>query len=190
MRTVLVLKKSLLLLASWFLFSLAGCAAQPDWEQTLSARLPLLGHRNFIVIADSAYPLQSNLGIDTLYAPDNPLEVIEKVLEMVRAAPHVRPIIHLDKELDFVPDAHAKGISAYRGRLQALLQGEIVKKEDHLAIIRRLDETGAVFNVILIKTGLALPYTSVFIELDAGYWGRDAENALRLRMGSQVGGYD
>ncbi|MCU0782363.1 MAG: hypothetical protein MUF04_14880, partial [Akkermansiaceae bacterium] len=39
--------------------------AQP-WEALLASELPRLGHRNFIVIADSAYPLQSAPGIRTV----------------------------------------------------------------------------------------------------------------------------
>jgi hypothetical protein len=46
-------------------FLLVSCT-KPDknsnadqWQSDLSGELPRLGHRNFIVIADSAYPLQS-----------------------------------------------------------------------------------------------------------------------------------
>ena len=31
-----------------------------DWKRTLREELPLLGHRNWIVIADSAYQEQTN----------------------------------------------------------------------------------------------------------------------------------
>jgi len=33
------------------------------WEDVLKDRLPLYGHRNWIVIADSAYPAQSSGGV-------------------------------------------------------------------------------------------------------------------------------
>src|SRR5665213_988847 len=38
---------------------------QKPWTMVLDERLPLYGHRNWIVIADSAYPLQSAPGIET-----------------------------------------------------------------------------------------------------------------------------
>jgi hypothetical protein len=36
--------------------------------------------------------------------------------------------------------------------------------------------------VLILKTDLTLPYTSVFIELDCGYWGPEKEQALRAMM--------
>jgi hypothetical protein len=36
--------------------------------------------------------------------------------------------------------------------------------------------------VVLIKTPLTIPYTSVFVELDCGYWSPESEAALRARM--------
>ena len=43
-----------------------------DWERQLSAALlPLFGHRNWIVVADSAYPAQSKPGIETIVAGED-----------------------------------------------------------------------------------------------------------------------
>ena len=39
-----------------------------NWQTVLQDKLPLLGHRNWIVITDMAYPLQTREGITTLYA--------------------------------------------------------------------------------------------------------------------------
>jgi hypothetical protein len=44
--------------------------SQSNWRSQLTKQLPLLGHRNFIVIADSAYPMQSNPGIKTIYTSE------------------------------------------------------------------------------------------------------------------------
>ena len=41
--------------------------SKPDWKTQLSERIALYGHRNWIVIADSAYPAQSNVITDALY---------------------------------------------------------------------------------------------------------------------------
>ena len=45
-----------------------------------------------------------------------------------------------------------------------------------------LDAAGRAFRVLLLKTTLALPYTSVFVELDCGYWSAEAEAALRAAI--------
>jgi hypothetical protein len=34
----------------------------------------------------------------------------------------------------------------------------------------------------VLKTNMTLPYTSVFIELDCGYWSPEAEARLRAAM--------
>jgi hypothetical protein len=34
----------------------------------------------------------------------------------------------------------------------------------------------------MVKTTLAVPYTTVFLELDCGYWGPDAEAKMRELM--------
>ena len=49
----------------------------------------------------------------------------------------------------------------------------------HERIIDRLDKTSEKFSVLILKSTLLLPYTSVFIELDCGYWSPEAEERLR-----------
>jgi hypothetical protein len=36
--------------------------------------------------------------------------------------------------------------------------------------------------VLVLKTRLTIPYTSVFIRLECGYWSADAEKRLRAAM--------
>ena len=45
-----------------------------------------------------------------------------------------------------------------------------------------LDEAGQTFRVLIIKTDMTLPYTSVFLQLDCGYWTAEAEKRLRETM--------
>ena len=92
------------------------------WEKRLARDLPLLGHRNWIVIADSAYPLQSGVGIETMATGADQLKVVQAVLDALGKCKHVRPIIYLDAELPFVPESDAPGISAYRDALKTLLK--------------------------------------------------------------------
>jgi hypothetical protein len=48
--------------------------------------------------------------------------------------------------------------------------------------LKRLEEAGRSFEVLVLKSTLTLPYTSVFIELECGYWSDDAERALRAAI--------
>lgn len=153
------------------------------WEQRLRELLPLYGHRNWIVVADSAYPAQSKPGIETIFAGGDQLEAVSKVFEAVTESTHVRANIYLDQELASVAEHDAAGVLDYRGQLERLLGGE-VRQVLHEQIIARLDAAAQVFRVLVIKTSMTIPYTSVFFELDCGYWSAEAEQRMREAMKS------
>lgn len=152
------------------------------WQSDLSEELPRLGHRNFIVIADSAYPLQSAPGIRTIHVGGTQAAALQKVLAMLAAQKHVRPTAWIDAEQTKIPEADAPGIDQCRQDLAASLKGVDVRTAPHMEIIKRLDESSKLFNVTILKTDEILPYTSVFLELDCGYWNADKENRLRATM--------
>jgi L-fucose mutarotase/ribose pyranase (RbsD/FucU family) len=156
----------------------AGCA-QPNWRQELDKALPLMGHRNWIVVADSAYPAQSRTGIETVATRAGHMEVLKAVLQAVERAPHVRAKVYVDAEMEHVPEKYAPGIETLRRELKAALAGRSVTAVPHEQLIAKLDEAAKTFNVLILKSDLALPYTSVFVELDCGYWSAEAEAALR-----------
>lgn len=177
-------RRALAALASLAIIATAAPArAADDWRDILARELPRMGHRNFIVVADAAYPLQSAPGITTVATNSNHLEVLGAVIEAVGKAKHVQPVVHLDKELEFVAEAAAPGITALRESIAEILKpaGETITLP-HMDIIRKLDESAKLFNVLILKTDLVLPYTSVFIELDCGYWSAEKEAALRKAM--------
>lgn len=153
-----------------------------DWRRSLSDLLPLFGHRNWIVVADSAYPAQSKPGIETLVSGAEQLQVVRHVLGAITASAHIRANIYADKELAYVPEADAPGVADYRRALDAALHGAHIKYVPHEQIIARLDQSAEVFRILLIKTDMTIPYTSVFFELDCGYWDAEAEQRLREAM--------
>jgi D-ribose pyranose/furanose isomerase RbsD len=172
----------LCLVGSLLVMSTVSSLAQPDWQSKLRQELPLLGHRNWIVVADSAYPLQTAPGIETLYVDADQLEVLEAVLAELAKTTHVKPIIYTDAELKHVAEKRAPGIAAYRKGLDKLFANRPVQSLPHEQIIARLDEAGKTFKVLLIKTKLTLPYTSVFLQLDCAYWNAESEKELRAAM--------
>ena len=169
-------------------FSIATCPvavhaqAQSDWKQLLQTRLPLFGHRNWIVIADSAYPAQSRDGIETVIADASQVDVLKEVLADLSASKHVRPVPYVDRELNFISDSEAQGIDSYRQQLFALIPQQNTHFLLHADIINKLDQVSQTFRVLLIKTNMTLPYTSVFLQLDCAYWSDEAEQELRTRM--------
>jgi L-fucose mutarotase/ribose pyranase (RbsD/FucU family) len=153
-----------------------------EWEKTLLARLPLFGHRNWIVVADAAYPLQSNPGIETIACGESQIEVARRVMESIASSAHIRANIYIDAELKYLQEEYAPGIELFRRQLSELLQQQPVCRIPHEEIIGKLDKAATLFRVLLVKTNVALPYTSVFFELDCGYWNADAEQKLRAAM--------
>jgi hypothetical protein len=162
----------------------AASAIQPssDWRARLSNELPLLGHRNWIAIVDSAYPLQTSAGVETVETNANQLDVVSTVLDQLSKAKHVRPVIFTDAELKVVPESDAPGVTAYRESLTSLLGKTEAQSLAHEEIISRLDEAGKTFHVLVLKTNMTIPYTSVFIRLECGYWSAEAEKRLRAKM--------
>jgi D-ribose pyranose/furanose isomerase RbsD len=162
--------------------ALATAARADDWQTRLKKELPALGHRNWIVVADSAYPAQIAPGIETIYVGGDQLQAVAEVLSLVATQKHVRPKVFCDAELFAVGEEDAPGITAYRDHLASLLKEKPVQYVPHEEVINKLDEAAKTFRVIIIKTDLALPYTSVFLELDCGYWSAEAEQRLRDRL--------
>jgi L-fucose mutarotase/ribose pyranase (RbsD/FucU family) len=153
-----------------------------DWKTRLSELLPLYGHRNWIVVVDSAYPAQSRDGIETIVSGADQIQVVRHVLDSIASSAHIRANIYADKELGFVPEIDAPGIEDYRRNLNAIFQNADVNYIPHDQIIAKLDQSAQVFRVLVIKTEMTIPYTSVFFELDCGYWNAGAEQRLRQTL--------
>jgi hypothetical protein len=157
-------------------------SAQSDWRQKVKDELPLMGHRNWIVIVDSAYPLQTSSGIETVATDADELSVMDYVFDTLEHSKHVRPIVHTDKELEFVSEGEAPGVGAYREAVMKRIAGFPRDSLLHESLIERLNEAGKNFHVLVLKTSMAIPYTSVFLQLDCRYWSAESEARLREMM--------
>lgn len=153
-----------------------------NWRQLLRERVPFFGHRNWIVVADSAYPAQSREGIETIVSNAGQLEVLREVVAVLAKSGHVKPRVLVDQELDFVQEEDSPGITAYRRHLSGVLQESSMERLPHEQIIALLDQASQTFRVLIIKTRMSIAYTSVFLQLDCGYWDSDAEKRLRAAM--------
>jgi hypothetical protein len=75
-----------------------------SWRQALQDRLPLFGHHNGIVVADSAYPGQCREGIETIVSNSDHIEFLEGVLADVARSRHAQPVVNTDQELELVQE--------------------------------------------------------------------------------------
>ena len=160
----------------------SGNAQSGTWQREVErGELPLLGHRNWILVVDSAYPLQVSPGVETIETGADQLTVLREVLQAVSQTKHVRPLLFEDQELTYVP-RRRPGVDLYRSQLDQIVGQQSVQRVPHEQIISKIDQAGKTFRVLILKTTLAIPYTSVFIQLDCEYWGADAEQRLRKAM--------
>ena len=88
----------------------------------------------------------------------------------------------MDAELPFVPENDAPGVGAYRAEIADLLRAYPIESLPHDQIIANIEDASRHFSILVLKTNMAIPYTSVFIRLDCKYWSADAEKRLRTRM--------
>jgi D-ribose pyranose/furanose isomerase RbsD len=176
--------KAILVTWVFVLSGLTAIAQQPssEWQSRLAQMLPLLGHRNWIMIVDSAYPLQSSSGVETIETNTDQMEVIREVLRAIDGSIHVRPIVYMDAELPYVSEKDAPGVTAYREGIKSVLTGQRITSLPHEQIIAKVDEVGKTFHVVVLKTTMTVPYSSVFLQLNCKYWSDEAEIQLRKAM--------
>jgi hypothetical protein len=155
---------------------------ESDWTQVLESDLNLLGHRNWILVVDKAFPEQSSSGMKYIYVEQDLLTVLEQVLGAVNNSTHVRPVIYQDKELEFISEEQVPGIEAFRLAADSILGESHVNTLLHDDVFKMLDASSSLFRVLVIKTNGTMPYTSVFIQLDCAYWGAEDEQLLREDM--------
>ena len=153
-----------------------------EWEKGMQTALKKLGHRNWILIADAAYPAYSSIGVEIILTEDDLIPVLKSTLKAIEKSGHVRPDIFLDKELGYITERQAPGISKFRKKLDSVLKKLKPQPILHAELLDRLDRTSETYKVLVLKTHMQLPYTSVFIQLDCGYWDPGQERALRRLM--------
>ncbi|MDR1582242.1 MAG: hypothetical protein LBS55_03120 [Prevotellaceae bacterium] len=149
-----------------------------SWKDELKTEIPLLGHRNWIVVTDMAYPLQTQPGIKTVYTNEAYMDILDFVYKEIEAAPHIKAMIYQDKELLYLNETDAAGIDVLRGQM-TMLFGDNRTFVPHEELINRLDEISRKFNVVILKSNLIVPYTSTFFELDCNYWDSAREKKLQ-----------
>ena len=91
------------------------------------------------------------------------------------AAPVVAPLLSTDA-LQVRPGSPVR-IERWGG--PGVLQGREGATRPHEEIIHLLDEAAKTFKVLIVKTTMTIPYTSVFLCLDCAYWNAEAERQLR-----------
>lgn len=168
---------------------LEGCGSSrnktpPPWGATVSREVNALGIQNWIVIAESSFPVVSRGGVRTLVVDAEIPELVDYVVNHLEQSENVIPSFNTARELPFVSNDRAPGIDQFRKDLNTALHGHEVRQMDHRSLTLLAHSDASKFAVLVLKSKTALPYSSVFVELDSGYWDRDSEDRLRREMRS------
>jgi D-ribose pyranose/furanose isomerase RbsD len=155
---------------------------QKNWKTTLSEELPLLGHRNWILVVDKAFPAQNAPGIHVVNTGEELLPVLKYVLDQILHSTHVKPIIYSDQELNFITPEMEPRIGPFKNSLNETLHGANAQTILHESVFSQIDEASKLFKVVVLKTEGTIAYSSVFLQLDCKYWTSENENALRQAM--------
>lgn len=162
-----------------------GCAdlrQEPEWKAAINRQVGQLGYRNWIVIAEASFPAHSRPGVRQISASVEIPEALDYVLGTLEQTETVRPQIYVPRELRSVENDFAPGIDEFRKQLSGSLHGHEPTELDQQSLLTLLEDANRSFDVLIIRTPTALPYSSVFLELRPGYWDVDSETRLRDRI--------
>jgi len=168
-----------------------GCAGIPpqgsrpperSWQAAVDRQAAQLGYRNWIVIAEASFPAHNRPGLRQVSAPVEVPEALDYVLNVLEETENVRANIYVTREVRAVENDFAPGIDEYRKRVKTAFHGHETTELDQQSLLTLLEDANRNFDVLVVRTSSALPYTSVFLELQPGYWDVDSETRLREKI--------
>jgi len=157
----------------------APSPATSHWQTTFQQRLPVYGHRNWIIVSDAAFPAYSQSGIETIVANQDLPSVLDYVAKAISSSPHVRATAFLDQELKFLEEKDYPGVTHLREEITSAFGKTKPISIPHSEILSKIDDAGKTFRVLFIKTNATIPYTSVYMRLDCGYMTDEVEKKIR-----------
>ncbi|MFC7338972.1 RbsD/FucU domain-containing protein [Haloferula chungangensis] len=164
------------------LLSACEVSSKDGWKTAVEMQTAQLGYRNWIVIAEASFPAHSRPGTRQINAYEPIPVVLDEVLRVLERTEHVRPRIYTPRELRSVENDFAPGVDEYRTVLDGALHGHEVTELDQDSLLTLVQDAQKSFDVLVIRTTTALPYSSVFLELQPGYWDGESEQRLRADM--------
>jgi D-ribose pyranose/furanose isomerase RbsD len=162
-----------------------GCGGVQDghtWQAAVNRQAGQLGYRNWIIIAEASFPAHNRPGLRQVTASVGVPEALDYVLNTLEQTQNVRPQIYLTREVRSVENDFAPGIDELRKQVKDALHGHETTELDQQSLLTLTEDANRSFDVLVIRTTTALPYSSVFIELQPGYWDVDSETRLRDRI--------
>jgi hypothetical protein len=92
------------------------------------------------VVADSAFPVYAQPGIETIVVNDDLSSVLKYVANSISSSRHVRATVFLDKELQFIDERDYPGVSQLKRQIAATFAENQVSSIPHAEVMNRIDE--------------------------------------------------
>lgn len=158
---------------------------QNTWKAAVDRQISQLGYRNWIVVAEASFPAHSRPGVRQVPAAVDIPEAVDYVLNAMERTENVRPNVYLTREMRSVENDFAPGIDEMRKKIRSSLHQSEVIELDQNTLLTMLEDANRSFDVLVIRTQTPLPYCSVFLELQPGYWDAESEDRLRKRIADE-----
>lgn len=156
--------------------------SKSPWVKSLQSEVAALGAKNWIVVSERAYPTPKQSGVHVLVADAPMPEVLGEVFDAIESEGHIWPKIYTLREFEHLQEDYAPGVGMVRKARNVVL-GERKSQEISKTVAERMfNNSMKDYRVLLIKSNSAYPYSSIFMELDSGYWNGNSEEALRKVM--------
>ena len=162
-----------------------GCSIFPrqsTWKDAVNRQVSQLGYRNWVIVAEASFPAHNRPVFRQVTADVDVPVAVDYVLNSLERTQHVRPRVYLPREQRSVENDFAPGIDEMRKKIRASLHGHESTELEQQSLLTLLEDASRSFDVLVIRTHTALPYSSVFLELQPGYWDADSESRLRDRI--------
>jgi D-ribose pyranose/furanose isomerase RbsD len=166
-------------------FATSGCVylnSFGDWKSQVDRHNKQLGYKNWIVISEAAFPAQNRSKMKQISVEAEIPEVLDHLLHTFERNQYVQPTIYLTREVRSVENDFAPGIDQLRERIATAMHAHEAVELDQQSLLTLLETTEQRYQVLLIRTPTALPYSTVFLELRPGYWDADSEEHLRKKI--------
>jgi hypothetical protein len=164
--------------------SIASHRTSAEWQKTFEERLQLYGHRNWIIVADAAFPAYSQSGIEAIVADRDLPAVLHYVARAISSCRHVRANVFLDQELHFIQEDDYPGVADIRDEIARTFDQARLSSIPHAQVLSDIHEVAKTFRILLIKTKSTIPYTSVYMRLDCGYMTDEVDHQIRNSVAS------
>lgn len=166
---------------------LSACSSSPPeepppWGASVSREVKALGASNWIIVAESSFPVISRRGVRTMVVDAEIPELVDFIVNDLESTSNVTARFSMARELPYVSNDTAPGADEFRKLLNEALHGHPVQQMDHRSLTLLAHSDVSKYAVLVLKTRTTLPYSNVFIELDSGYWDRASEDQLRKDM--------